>query len=387
MKKIEVKAGTNSYPVTIGTDLISGIGESLKRLPGFSPNKLVLFSNQKVFGLYGGELSAALYSAGFDYDSWIVPDGEEYKNLEYLEKSLDFFADARLSRDDAVISFGGGVIGDLAGFAASVYMRGIRFVQIPTTLLSMVDSSVGGKTAVNTVHGKNLAGTFHNPSAVYADVALLKSLEIRELCAGYYEIVKHGAIAGPDLLDSSAMFIERYPLNRFPEFFGDNTFLDELSNLVRAQILQKAAVVEADRFEDPSRLDSESRKILNFGHTVAHALEKVTGYSYFRHGEAVGYGMLAANEIAKKLEFCDNSSINLLNDVVLRVGSLPDASTIDINAVCEALLLDKKSSGKSLQWVLLERIGSPRIVSGIDVPDDVVRESLSSVLLAHKLRK
>ncbi len=382
MQSIELEIGSDDsrYSVTGGAGILSGLAASIKNLKQLSPEKIVILSNETVFPLYGEELADSFREAGFETSFSILPDGEQYKNFECLTKSLNSFAEARLNRTDAVIALGGGVVGDLAGFASSIYMRGIPYVQVPTTLLAMVDSSIGGKTGINTPYGKNLAGTFYPPRAVFADVYTLNSLEPRELRAGYYEVIKHGAIGGPEIFEQAAGFLRDYPLDRFAHFSGDSDFTSDLIKLISAQISQKAKIVEQDKHEDPTRHDEKSRKILNFGHTLAHALEKTTGYSYFRHGEAVAYGMLAASEIAKKLEYCDNNSIKLLNDVIHRVGKLPDGGEIDIDAVLEAVAFDKKAVGRAQQWVLLDRIGCPRIVSGELIEGSLIRESLSKAL-------
>jgi 3-dehydroquinate synthase len=245
-----------------------------------------------------------------------------------------------------------------------------------------VDSSVGSKTGINNQFGKNMVGAFHHPRAVFADVGVLKTLESREVRSGYYELIKHGAIGGFSLFGKTKAFLDNYPLGSFSDYFGDDDFESALIDLISDQISQKASVVSQDQHEDIYRADSASRKVLNFGHTVGHALERATGYDFFRHGEAVGYGMLAALEIGKRLEISDEVSINLLNDVVVGVGGLPDTSDIDVESVFNAIEYDKKSAGKSVQWVLLESIGVPRIMSGEIVPSSIVRESLKWIL--HK---
>ena len=179
-----------------------------------------------------------------------MKDGERHKDLRSLEKVLEFLGQNRLSRADAVIALGGGVVGDLAGFAASIYLRGIPVLQIPTTLLAMIDSSVGGKTAVNTSFGKNLVGSFYQPAGVLIDVRVLETLERRELTAGFCEAVKQGAIAGRKLFDSTASFLERYPVANFKNFFSDDTFLNSLEDLVRGQVAFKAKIVRQDETED-----------------------------------------------------------------------------------------------------------------------------------------
>ena len=287
-----------------------------------------------------------------------------------------------MKRTDAVLALGGGVVGDLAGFAASVYLRGLAFLSIPTTLLSMIDSSVGGKTAINTSFGKNIVGTFHQPKGVLIDVSTLKTLEEREVLAGFCEAIKHGALAGDDILHSVEKFLLEFPLDGFSTNFEDQNFLDRLVDLVSEQVCFKADVVANDEKESTERIDKRSRKILNFGHTVGHALEKVTQYRYFRHGEAVGYGMLVAAEISKRLDILDNNSLSLLKRVVSTAGKLPETSVIDIQEILNSFAYDKKAFGDGLYWILLDDIGKPKIVSSVEIPESIIIDSLQEIL--HK---
>ncbi len=268
----------------------------------------------------------------------------------------------------------------MAGFAAAVYLRGVSFLQIPTTLLAMIDSSVGGKTAVNTEFGKNLIGAFYQPNGVLVDIETLRTLPRRELTAGFCEAVKQGAIASRPLFDQTAEFLRNYPPNNFKKHFSDKTFLENLQTLLAAQIAFKADVVMQDERESATRNDAKSRKILNFGHTVGHALEKVTNYKTFKHGEAVGYGILAAGEIAKNVGIFAKDELQLLNDVVGLVGKLPTTENINIEKIIEAFEFDKKSTGDSLKWILLEKIGKPKIVESKDIPAKILQKSLTTVL-------
>jgi 3-dehydroquinate synthase len=284
-----------------------------------------------------------------------MKDGEKHKSFRSLEKALKFFSENNLNRTDAVVALGGGVVGDLAGFAAAVYQRGVAFLQIPTTFLAMIDSSVGGKTAVNSAFGKNLIGAFHQPHGVLIDIVTLKTLPRRELTAGFCEAVKQAVIADENLFRQTAGFLEKYSLDKFNKNFSDAFFAEYLAELLKNQVAFKAGIVEQDERENSDRADGKSRKILNFGHTLAHALEKVTEYKRFKHGEAVGYGILFAAELSKRLDILDNNELILLNDVLRNVG-------------------------KSLQWILLESIGKPKIVSGQDIPDTFIQQTLKKVL-------
>ncbi|MCB1025933.1 MAG: 3-dehydroquinate synthase, partial [Acidobacteria bacterium] len=240
--------------------------------------------------------------------------------------------------------------------------------------------SVGGKTGINDETGKNLIGAFHQPTGVLIDVATLKTLEPRELKAGFCEMIKHGALGGEELFSQTSNFLGRYPLGSTPDLFSDEKFASDLADLISTNVRFKSKIVMGDEHEDPSRTDASSRKILNFGHTVGHALEKVTRYSYFKHGEAVGYGMLAAAEISNRLEILDKDSVKLLNDVVQSLGPLPGTGQIDIRKVTDAFVFDKKTIGQSLHWVLLKSIGQPVIVRGSEIPRSVIERSLKKTL-------
>lgn len=384
MKSVNVTVNLESkahrYEIKIGHGLLDACGDWAKNCLPEKANKIVIVSNPKVFGLYGEVVKAGLEKSGFIVAVWLMKDGEKYKNLRSLETALEFFSENNLNRTDAVVALGGGVVGDLAGFAAAVYQRGLAFLQIPTTLLAMIDSSVGGKTAVNSIFGKNLIGAFHQPHGVLIDVETLKTLPRRELTAGFCEAVKQAAISGDNLFSLTAEFLKKFPLDKFNKNFSDEFFVGELEELLKNQVAFKAEIVQQDERESSARGDAKSRKILNFGHTLAHALEKVTRYRRFKHGEAVGYGILFAAELSKSLDIFDNNELILLNDVLRSVGNLPAAQNINLEEIFAAFKFDKKQTGNSLQWILLEGIGKPKIVSGEDIPDSAIRHTLVKVL-------
>lgn len=382
MKKVSVRLNeaAHGYDVKIGVDLLETCGAAARDLLARDAKKIALVSNRKVFGLYGATMEKSLREAGFEVFLFLIGDGEKYKNLRVAESALRFFGENRLTRTDAVLALGGGVVGDLAGFAAAIHLRGVAFLQIPTTLLAMIDSSVGGKTGVNSARGKNLIGAFHQPRGVFIDVKTLKTLPRRELAAGFYETVKHGAIASRELFDETANFLETFPPSRFKNFFADKNFLAALENFLRAQIAFKAEIVMRDERENPGRSDAESRKILNFGHTTAHAVERASDYKFFKHGEAVGLGIKVAAAISKSVGIFGENELNLLNDVLHRVGNLPDAGNVNLERVYEAFSFDKKQSNDSLEWILLGGIGKPKIVSAKDIPESIVRQALVKIL-------
>lgn len=377
--KIRIEREAANYKIeVVGSLSASGrwAQNSLKRSSG----KIVIVSNPTVFELYGDSVESSLKEAGFSVSRFLMKDGEQYKSLKTAETALKSFSEAGIGRTDAVVALGGGVVGDLAGFTAAMYLRGIAFLQIPTTLLAMIDSSVGGKTGVNSAFGKNLIGAFHQPSGVLIDVATLGTLPERELTAGFCEMIKHGAIAGSPLLKRTDDLLEKYPLSAFSAHLTDRNFRSEISNLIASNVEFKAKIVAGDERESSTRVNSTSRKILNFGHTLAHALEKVTDYRYFKHGEAVGYGILFAAELSKTLALCDEKSVKSLNDVVHRVGALPSLANIDAEEVIEAFKFDKKNLSGSLQMVLLKGIGRPVIVTERDIPRSAFRNVLKKLL-------
>ena len=384
MNKVSVKLKGNShqYEIKIGHGLLNDCGDWARKSLSNETRKITVVTNAKVFRLYGEIVKKSLETAGFEVSICKIGDGEKYKSFRTLEKTLSFFSENKLKRTDAIVALGGGVVGDLAGFAASIYLRGVSFLQIPTTLLAMIDSSVGGKTAVNTEFGKNLIGTFYQPNDVFIDVETLKTLPQRELVAGFCEAVKQGAIADQNLFDRTAEFLKNYSLKNFKKHFKNKNFLAELENLLAAQVSFKAEIVISDERENAERTDAKSRKILNFGHTLAHALEKITDYKYFKHGEAVGFGILFAADLSKRLDIFDNNELKSLNDVLQRVGKLPDTRNIEIKKVIEAFAFDKKAIGESLQFILLEGIGKPVILQSKEIPASKIQKSLETVL--HK---
>lgn len=377
---IALENDSTEYDVEIGHHLLAEAGKWARKCVSQETQTLAIISNKKVFDLYGESTRRSLKDAGFDLIVFLMEDGEENKSFASFTQVLEFLSENKIKRTDALLALGGGVVGDLAGFAASVYLRGISFLSIPTTFLSMIDSSVGGKTAINTSFGKNIVGTFYQPKGVLIDVITLQTLEKREVLAGFCEAIKHGAIGGFALLNEVDRFLSDFPLDDFDKHFNEPKFLARLEAILVEHVSFKAEVVTNDSKEATERIDAKSRKILNFGHTVGHSLEKVTGYKYFKHGEAVGYGMLVAAEISKKLDILDNNSLNLLKRVVYSAGKLPDARAIKIREIANSFSFDKKSLGDSLQWILLEEIGKPKIVYGTEIPESIIIRSLQEIL-------
>jgi 3-dehydroquinate synthase len=382
MRRVSVRLPTReNYEIEIGAGALDHVGRIARRSLSPDARRIAVISNARVFNLYGARVVRDLRAAGFDVSHWLMGDGERYKNLRTAESALAFFSARKLERTDAVVALGGGVVGDLAGFAAAIYLRGIAFLQVPTTLLAQIDASVGGKTAVNTADGKNLIGAFHQPRAVVISTETLLTLPPRELTAGWCEAIKQGAVGSNRLLEQTRRFLvaERASeIARAPELARRRA--DELARLIAAQCSFKAKIVTADEREDAGRTDARSRRILNFGHTTAHALESVTRYRRFRHGEAVGYGMLVAAEISQRLGMLDASELESLRACVRLAGRLPRADDLDERALLRAIASDKKSVGGHVRWVLLEGIGRPRIVGGQEIPPRVVRAALRAAM-------
>jgi len=375
-RRVAVRLGAG-YTIEVGAGALSGLGAAARGALGPSAARAAVVSNARVFGLYGPAAARSLRASGFAVARWLMGDGERFKNLRTAERALRFLAESGVERGDAVVALGGGVVGDLAGFAAALHLRGVAFVQVPTTLLAQIDSSVGGKTGVNTPAGKNLVGAFHQPRAVVADTATLRTLPRRELTAGWCEAIKQGAAGDARLYAQTVRFLERESSAAWPSAEARE---DELTRLVAAQCAFKARVVAGDEREDAGRTDARSRRILNFGHTVGHALEAVTRYRRFRHGEAVGWGMLAAAEISLRLGLLGAAELESLRAAVRLAGRLPRADDLDAETIRRALRNDKKSIGGHVRWVLIEGLGRARIVDGREVHGRVVRASLRSAL-------
>ena len=368
--RVAVDSKVRQYPILIGHGVLGSVGTELRRAYKSKATRIAIISNEKVFSLYGSRVLESLQQQAFDVSQFLIGDGERFKTMKTLAAVLSFLAEQGFQRSDAVLALGGGVVGDVAGFAAASYLRGIGFFQAPTTVLAQIDSSVGGKTGVNLPQGKNLIGSFYQPHAVFIDTEVLRTLPQRELTSGWCEMVKNGVVGGCDLLKQTTEFLQRQEVT---QPFG-------LEKLIAAHCAFKAAVVKGDEREDINRNDARSRRILNFGHTVGHAIESVTHYRRFRHGEAVGYGMLAAVELSKSLNLLPQSDVESIREAVASCGSLPLAVDLDERAIISALNYDKKKGGAHIQWVLLKRIGKPLIVNGGEISSALVRDAVRTAL-------
>lgn len=340
MQTLTVELGARSYPIHVGEGILSRAGELLQQagLRG----RVAIVTNPTVAQLYLDSVHDALRQAGFEVAPILVPDGEEHKNLASLSTIFDRLIGEKFDRKSCVLALGGGVVGDLAGFAAATYLRGIPYVQVPTTLLAQVDSSVGGKTGVNHQDGKNLIGAFYQPRLVLIDVDALCSLPRRELVAGLAEVIKYGIIQDPALFNLLEKNIEKL-------VEADRQLLIQV---ITTSCAIKAKVVEKDERED------DYRAVLNFGHTLGHALEAATGYRQFLHGEAVGVGMAEAAAISAYEGFCDQGSLDRIRGLIKKAG-LPSEipSGLPRRTLIAGMELDKKSSSGKIKFVMCVGIG------------------------------
>lgn len=345
METLLVDLGERSYPIELGWDTLGDLGGYLRHLiPG---KACMVISNSEVFNLFGATLIKGLEDAGFNPAVFLIPDGEQAKTLHTTAKVYDALVAKDFDRNSPIIALGGGVVGDLAGFVAATYMRGVPFVQVPTTLLAQVDSSVGGKVGVNHRAGKNLVGCFYQPRLVWIDLKTLAGLPLRELRAGMAEIVKYGVIQDEDFFH----YLEENSQKVFD--FDQAT----LTKVVRHACQAKAFLVARDEKE------VGIRALLNYGHTFGHVLETLTDYGAYRHGEAVAIGMIAATKIALELGICrDKSMLGRQLDLLSQLG-LPTQwpKDLDKEQVIETMKLDKKARAGSIRLVLPIKLGEMTI--------------------------
>jgi 3-dehydroquinate synthase len=345
-ERLTVTTASATYPIEISAGATARLGATIDALG--VPKRRFVVSNGTVWRLHG-DAFAALTSE----EPILLPDGERFKNLATVGRIYDALVRASADRATTIVAIGGGVVGDTAGFAAATYLRGIPVVQVPTTLLAQVDSAIGGKVGVNLAAGKNLIGAYHQPAAVVIDPELLSSLPRREFRAGLYEVIKYGVIASRPLFErlqsQMTQLFAREPASLVP--------------VVAECCRIKGRVVEVDERE------SGPRRALNFGHTVGHALEAVTKYRRFRHGEAVGYGMLAAANLAVARGAMPAADRDALAALILQMGPLPSVSDLPAAQVVEAVARDKKVIAGRLHFVLPTRIGETKTVTDVTIEE------------------
>ena len=344
-RRLDVALGERRYPIWIGDGLL---GDAARWRAAIRGRHVLVVSNATVAPLYLARVQAGL--DGLEHAALVLPDGEAHKTLAHTAEVFAALAKLGASRDATLLALGGGVIGDLAGFAAACWMRGIDFVQMPTTLLAMVDSSVGGKTGVNLPEGKNLVGAFHQPRAVVADTATLATLPVREYRSGLAEVVKYGAIADAPFFDWLQAHADALAA-REPE---------ALAAAIETSCASKAAIVARDEHEHGERA------LLNFGHTFGHALETVAGYGTLLHGEAVAIGMLLAARLSAHLGLASEADCERLAALLAHLGLPTQAPALDADRLLAAMRLDKKNLGGRLRLILWRGIGRAQIADGID---------------------
>jgi len=338
-EKIVVGLGERSYPIWIGQGILEQLGVALATVS--FPRKVAVVSNPTVYDLYGKRVSDILAAQNFSTTSILIADGEEHKNFSSLQQIYDALIEKGFDRSCGLLALGGGVIGDMTGFAAATYLRGIPFAQVPTTLLAQVDSSVGGKTAINHPLGKNLIGAFYQPVHVHIDVGTLGTLPDREFAAGLAEVVKYGVIR------DETFFEWLYS-------HGGRLLKQDSQALVHA--VKRSCQIKADVVEVDEK-ESSLRAILNFGHTFGHAVETLTGYNTYRHGEAVSIGMVFASEVARSLGLCSHEDVQAIKTLLLRFKLPVSFPSFTVDQYLQAMGRDKKVKQGVLRMVLNKGIG------------------------------
>lgn len=359
MPTINVSLPQNSYKIKIASGSLSLLGDEMQKL-GLG-KKVLVISNPEIFDYYGGICINSLRAAGFEISTHLIPAGEQYKNLQSIERVYDTALTNRLERSSTLVALGGGVIGDMTGFTAATWLRGVNFVQVPTTLLAMVDASVGGKTGVNHPQGKNLIGAFYQPKLVAIDPDVLKTLPAKEFRAGMAEVIKYGVIWDEDLFTK---------LERAEAIDSFTTINPEFLQTILVRSCQaKADVVGQDEKE------AGLRAILNYGHTIAHAVESLTDYQQFVHGEAVAIGMVAAGKIAVCMGLWTEQEAARQDKLIAKAGLPLDVpSQLSIDNILETIKSDKKVKAGKVRFILPTKIGAVTITD--KVTSEIVREVL-----------
>ncbi len=347
MQTLNVELANRSYPIHIGRNLISNASLIL---PYLKRKHVAVVTNTTVAPLYLSQLSQTLQAAGVSVIPIVLPDGEAYKNAETLNKIYDALLQNRCERSTTLIALGGGVIGDLTGYAAATYLRGVPFIQIPTTLLSQVDSSVGGKTGINHPLGKNMIGAFYQPQLVLADIDTLQTLPAREFSAGMAEVIKYGLIRDPEFFNWLETNIVKLMA------------LDEavLSDAIYRSCQNKAEVVARDEHENGERA------LLNLGHTFGHAIENAMGYGVWLHGEAVAAGTMLAADLSQRMDWLTNDEVKRIHALLTKANLPLDAPKLGVERYLDLMQLDKKVADGKIRLVLQQGIGKAVITSDYD---------------------
>lgn len=356
---IPVTLPHTAYEIIIASGCLPQLGEYLNPLK--LGKKILVISNPEIYDYYGDIVVNSLIKAGFEVYTHLIPPGEPYKTLDSIAQIYDIAFKNRLERASTMLALGGGVIGDMTGFAAATWLRGINFIQVPTSLLAMVDASIGGKTGVNHPQGKNLIGAFYQPRLVFIDPLVLKTLPVREFRAGMAEVIKYGVIWDQDLFSQLEAQKELDTLENLGEEF--------LQTIITRSCQAKVDVVSQDEKE------SGLRAILNYGHTLGHAIESLTGYNTINHGEAVGMGMIAVGKIAVKLGIWTEKESERQDKLIEKTGlPITIPSSLNITDVLESLQMDKKVKAGKVRFILPTEIGK------VIISDRVSSELIEGVM-------
>ena len=352
-----------SYPIRVGWGLLDQLGDRLLQIGIEGPVYVITDSN--VFPRYGRQAQRSLQRSGIEAHFYSIPAGEESKTLAMASEIYQWLAHRRAERRHAIVAVGGGVVGDLAGFVASTFVRGIRFVQVPTSMAAMVDASIGGKTAVNLPQAKNMVGAFYQPQMVLADIQALTTLGKRELAEGWAEAIKHGFI-----LDASLVSV----------FEEHAEALMDLERDISTEVIRRSMAIKAQIVSQDERETLGRRILLNYGHTIGHALEASTAYGTYLHGEGVSIGMMGAAEISRRMGMIDDAIVSRQKELLLRFSLPIRPKDMDLETLMGAMALDKKTVAGAVRWVLLENVGLA--VSRRDVPPEVVHQVLQQLASA-----
>lgn len=364
MKTIRVSLKERSYDIIIGWDIISRLGLKLKSL--VMPKDILVITNNNIRNRFATPLTKSLKKGGFSVKFFTTIDSEKAKSFSSVLKLAELLADYARQKKIAILAFGGGVVGDLAGFIASIYKRGVPVIQVPTTLLAQTDSSIGGKTAIDLSIAKNLIGTFYQPRLVFCDLSFLKSLDKRQLRAGLAEAIKYAVIRDKKLFS----FIE----DEYQSIFSCDH--QALEHLVFGCARIKASIVAADEKEEKGL-----RTVLNFGHTIGHAIEVAGGYSKYTHGEAISIGMLCAAKISQKMNIMTLETYQRIANLIARIGLAQEISIIQESKILKAYKLDKKFIGKTNRFVLIKEISKPVIYE--NVPETIIRNAIKELFISY----
>ena len=357
----EVHHSGGSYPVIAGWGIITGLGDRLLEV-GVKDTAYII-TDENVMNPYGRNVQRALQKSGIAAHCFIIPAGETSKSFELAQAIYNWLVELRAERGQAIISVGGGVVGDLGGFVAATFLRGVPFVQVPTSMAAMVDASIGGKVAVNLPQAKNLVGAFYQPRGVFADVETLSTLGKRELAEGWAEAIKHGFILDRSLVDVFEEHAEA---------------LMEVEPEISTEVIRRSMAIKADVVSQDERETLGIRVLLNYGHTIGHALEASTEYGRFLHGEGVSVGMMGAARMAREMRLLAPEVVDRQQSLLERFNLPITAQGVDVDRVLGAMSLDKKNQGGSNRWVMLEDVGSAVVRS--DVPRELVERTVRELV-------